>query len=60
MYKLFFGVIEDEQHFITECPLYKNIRRDLFDKIINICPNFRNMDTPSKLFGYLQMRMNKL
>ena len=41
-------MIEDEQHFITDCPLYKNIRRDFFDKIINICPDFRNMDTPSK------------
>ena len=41
-------MIEAEQHFIKECPLYKNIRRDFFDKIINICPNFRNMDTLSK------------
>ena len=26
-----------------------NIRRDFFDKIMNISPNFRNMDTPSKI-----------
>jgi hypothetical protein len=31
-----------------DCPLYENIRVKFFDKIIDLCPNFRYMDTSSK------------
>jgi hypothetical protein len=44
------GDIEDEKHFVVDCPLmalYENIRVKFFDKIIDLCPNFRYMDTPS-------------
>ena len=46
----FMGDVEDEQHFIMNCPLYENIRKIFFHKIINVCPNFRYMDTKSKFF----------
>jgi hypothetical protein len=39
--------IEDEKHFIVDCPLYENIRVIFFDKVIDLCPNFRYMDTSS-------------
>jgi hypothetical protein len=41
-------VIEDEKHFIVDCPLYENVRVKCFDKVIDLCPNFRYMDTSSK------------
>ena len=44
------GDVEDEQHFIRNCPLYENIRKIFFHKIINVCPNFRYMDTKSNFF----------
>jgi hypothetical protein len=45
---IFNGDIEDEKHFIVDCPLYENIRVQFFDKIVDLCPNFRYMDTSSK------------
>ena len=42
------GDIEDEKHFVVDCPLYENIRVKCFDKVIDLCPNFRYMDTSSK------------
>jgi hypothetical protein len=42
------GDIEDKKHFIVDCPLYENIRVKFFDKVIDLCPNFRYMDTSSK------------
>jgi hypothetical protein len=42
------GDIEDEKHFIVDYPLYENIRVKFFDKVIDLCPNFRYMDTSSK------------
>ena len=35
-------------HFVVDCPLYENIRVNIFDKVIDLCPNFRYMDTSSK------------
>ena len=37
------GDIEDEKHFVVDCPLYENIRVKFFDKVIDLCPNFRYM-----------------
>jgi hypothetical protein len=34
--------IEDEKHFVVDCPLYENIRVKFFDKVIDLCPNFRH------------------
>jgi hypothetical protein len=42
------GDIEDEKHFIVDCPLYENIRVKFFDKVIDLCPNFRYLDTSSQ------------
>ena len=41
------GDIEDEKHLIVDCPLYENIRVKFFDKVIDLCPNFRYKDTSS-------------
>ena len=35
-------------HFVVDCPLYENIRVKFLDKVIDLCPNFRYMDTSSK------------
>ena len=35
-------------HFVVDCTLYENIRVKFFDKVIDLCPNFRYMDTSSK------------
>jgi hypothetical protein len=29
--------IEDEKHFVVDCPLYENIRVKFFDKVIDLC-----------------------
>ena len=43
------GDIEDEKHFIVDCPLYENSRVKCVDKVIDsVSPNFRCMDTSSK------------
>ena len=34
--------------FIVDCPLYENIRVKFFDKVIDLCPNFRYLDTSSQ------------
>jgi hypothetical protein len=39
------GDIEDKKHLIVDCPLYENIRVLFFDKVIDLCPNSRYMDT---------------
>jgi hypothetical protein len=41
------GDIEDEKYFIVDCPLYENIRVKFFNKVIDLFPNFRYMDTSS-------------
>jgi hypothetical protein len=35
------GDIEDEKHFVVDCPLYENIRVKFVDKVIDLFPNFR-------------------
>jgi hypothetical protein len=36
------------RNILFDCPLYENIRVKCFDKVIDLCPNFRYMDTSSK------------
>jgi hypothetical protein len=45
---MFSDCTADEKHFIVDCPLYENIRVKFVDEVIDLCPNFRYMDTPSK------------
>ena len=40
--------IEDEIHFVTECPLYDTQRNDFFTEISSKCKNFYNLDNSSK------------
>ena len=34
------GAIEDEHHFLFTCPLYEDIREDLFSNVTNSNPEF--------------------
>ena len=41
--------IADEYHFIFECPTFHILRRELFDKICLIFPNFHDMLPTAKI-----------
>ena len=43
------GKIEDEFHFMFDCPLYNNIRNDVFSKIAVDRPDFFNLGNVDKL-----------
>ena len=51
---------EDEVHFLFSCNWrkYKQLREKIFDKIINIVPNFGNLDSKQK-FMYIISNENK-
>ena len=40
--------VEDEIHFLVECPKYKEERDILFKDISTMCPNFINLSTDDK------------
>ena len=44
--------VENEQHFLLHCPLYKEMREDFFTNVGNICPNFAYLE-PLQRFNYL-------
>ena len=44
--------IEDEQHFILDCELYKELRSTLFEEISTRNEHFNNFDVETK-FRYL-------
>ena len=46
------GCIEDELHFLLDCPLYTNERQALVDNITQSVPNFQNL-SKSNQFIYL-------
>lgn len=43
------NAIENEEHFLIECPLYTDYRNDLYAKCCNIRQDFRNMTNRQKL-----------
>ena len=47
------NVIEDEAHFIVNCPLYTKERKLLFDKVDTFCTNFKQLPNESKYFWLL-------
>ena len=46
------GDIENELHFLCICPLYQNVRNDLYAKMIDYNPEFINLSTVEK-FVYM-------
>ena len=48
--------IEDEIHFLCQCPLYHNTRKILFDRAEAKCPEFIQMNIQSK-FSFLVKNM---
>ena len=29
--------VEDEKHFVLDCPMYRDERNDLYDKLLRVC-----------------------
>jgi hypothetical protein len=42
--------IEDEYHFLIDCPIYNNSRKICYQKISELCSNFNNMSDKSKFY----------
>jgi hypothetical protein len=51
------GDIEDEKHFIVDCPLYENIRVKFFDKVISPLEQFVHFLSGLIMFLYLPVSM---
>jgi hypothetical protein len=43
--------IEDEYHFLIDCPIYNNSRKICYQKISELCSNFNNMSDKSKFYN---------
>ncbi len=43
------GLVEDEYHFLFVCPLYEDLREDMFSEITNICPEFVYLEYAEQL-----------
>ena len=44
--------VEDEMHVLIHCPRYAFLRKDLYDCIYHLCPNFKDLNDDHK-FNYL-------
>ena len=42
--------IEDEYHFLIDCPIYNNSRKICYQKISELCSNFNNMSDKTKFY----------
>ena len=51
--------IEDEEHFIMNCAIYKFHRDDMLQSCLSICPNFTSLNNRAK-FLYLLTNENKI
>lgn len=47
------NVIEDEFHFIIDCPFYNDDRERLFQKCNTVCPNFNCMSQEANFLWLL-------
>ena len=52
------NVVEDEFHLLCVCPLYENLRQEMFNSIENHDNDFRNLDIFDK-FIYISNRSQK-
>ena len=54
------GQVEDEFHFIMQCPLYDCLRNYLYSNIEKKCPDFTLLDDKSKFFEIMQNHQYQL
>lgn len=54
------NVIEDEEHFITQCPSYENLRQQLFLYVTKNCRNFANLDDKTKFTWLMTTEDNSI
>ena len=45
--------IENEQHFLLECPLYNTLRHDFIEKVESHCSNSSSLNNSSKFIWLL-------
>ena len=45
-------MIEDEKHVLLRCPWYESLRKELYNSINELCPNFKKIRDDDK-FNYL-------
>ncbi|KAL7869778.1 hypothetical protein AOLI_G00137660 [Acnodon oligacanthus] len=43
------SVVERELHFLTECPRYNSIRKEFYEKVSSVCPEFQLCSGSEKL-----------
>ena len=43
------NVVEDEEHALIECPAYEAARREIINRITDICPNLAQLDNQNQL-----------
>ena len=53
------GVVETEEHFFTQCVAYEG-REDLFNKIIQIAPQFSNLNNHDKFIFMMTQGDDKI
>ena len=53
-------VVEDEIHFMLECPAYKTSREPLFTAAVKSCRNFNMMNNFNKYFWLLNCENDKI
>ncbi len=46
-------VDRDELNFLLQCNKYRGDKNNLFEKLINLCPNFEYLDSNNKLIYML-------
>jgi hypothetical protein len=59
-----FNCVEDETHFLIDCPFYDNERRSFFEEINRLNINFCNLDVKGKFLWLMtnedHLILNKL
>ena len=45
-------MIEDEKHVLLHCPRYESLRKELYNSINELCPNFKKLRDDDE-FNYL-------
>ena len=53
------GVIEDEVHFICECPVYNDQRNNFYRILSGIDPHFDNLIGRGEIFTYIVQNVSK-
>ena len=46
------SAVEDEKHVLVHCPRFSSLRKELYNSINNLCPNFNDLRYNDK-FNYL-------